>query len=509
MGPIPTSVSLEGSVFRSSQAQPCQEDTPSVMTARAEGAGAGTDTLEFRDIADRLTRTDCPLPETNPRIAMLTPYSGNNLGDAAIQDAMIANLRLRMPGAEFSGISLNCDNFRERHGTAAFPLCATNRPFYSMSGTNATQHHGKVPQQQNANPIKSMLRKIPVLGRVVKKAYTKLTGILQEYRHCVEGYRFLRRHDLLLVSGGGQLDEEWGGAWGHPFTLFKWAMLARAAGVPFAMASVGACSITSGTARYFLSAALRMAQYRSYRDQNSRTIAASLLKLAERDAVVPDAAFSLASTELPPPTGLRSISQGRAVVAISPIIYGKPESWPYQNRALYERYLQQMAKVVSQLLDRGSLVVLLWSSQADRSAVRDLRELLDAQSKQKLDQQAYVPDITTWRDLVSVLLGVDVLIASRLHSAILGFVAQRPTIAISFDPKVDWAMHDLDQSDYLLQIRDFVAEDVTNGLDELERRREAATTKINSYLQRILPAFAPQYDTLAQLAMVAYAARTN
>ena len=48
-----------------------------------------------------------------------------------------------------------------------------------------------------------------------------------EVRHSVEGYRFLRTQHLLVVSGGGQLTEEWGGAWQHPFGLFKWAILAQ------------------------------------------------------------------------------------------------------------------------------------------------------------------------------------------------------------------------------------------------------------------------------------------
>src|ERR1700722_1299827 len=70
--------------------------------------------------------------EPRPRIALLTPYTGGNLGDAAIQDAIIANLQLRLPGAQFSGISLNCDNFVEQHAMDAFPLCATSIPFYTM-----------------------------------------------------------------------------------------------------------------------------------------------------------------------------------------------------------------------------------------------------------------------------------------------------------------------------------------------------------------------------------------
>src|SRR6204780_258198 len=64
-----------------------------------------------------------------PRVALLTPYTGGNLGDAAIQDAMIANLRLRMPSAEFLGITLNCDNFLKQHGVGAFPLLAASMPF--------------------------------------------------------------------------------------------------------------------------------------------------------------------------------------------------------------------------------------------------------------------------------------------------------------------------------------------------------------------------------------------
>ena len=35
---------------------------------------------------------------------------------------------------------------------------------------------------------------------------------------------------MLVVAGGGQLDEEWGGSWGHPYALMKWAVLARVAG---------------------------------------------------------------------------------------------------------------------------------------------------------------------------------------------------------------------------------------------------------------------------------------
>lgn len=60
------------------------------------------------------------VPESGPQVALLTPYTGGNLGDAAIQDAMIANLCRRMPGARKSLVAMVAQSphlhFREPHG---------------------------------------------------------------------------------------------------------------------------------------------------------------------------------------------------------------------------------------------------------------------------------------------------------------------------------------------------------------------------------------------------------
>jgi polysaccharide pyruvyl transferase WcaK-like protein len=448
--------------------------------------------------------------ERNPRIALLTPYLGGNLGDAAIQDAIIANIRLRLPGAQFSGISLNCDNFLERHGVGAFPLCGTGRPFYGMSrgsvgdqpgqGKNSTA--GSSQKGLDAAVIKRALKRVPALWRCLKTVHAWVTGPGRELRHCFKGYRFLHSQDFLIVSGGGQLDEEWGGPWGHPFALFKWAVLARIAQVPYVMASVGAQKAASATSRLFMSAALRLARYRSYRDKNSREIAAGLLHRAKEDPVVPDLAFSLPPLELPMPAGIRATAQGRPTIAISPIAYAKPGRWPCGDRALYDRYLKQLARVVAQLLERGYFLVLVWSSIGDdESVIPELLGCLDHDSNKKLTGQMHIPTITTWKDLVAVLLDVDFLIASRLHSAILGFVTQTPTIAISFDPKVDWVMEELGQTDYLLQIRDFVAKEVIQALERIKLRRNVVVEQIASYQSRVLSLCARQYDALVDLAI--------
>jgi polysaccharide pyruvyl transferase WcaK-like protein len=115
-------------------------------------------------------------------------------------------------------------------------------------------------------------------------------------------------------------------------------------------------------------------------------------------------------------------------------------------------------------------------------------------------RQVLIPTITSWQDFVAAIGKVDFLIASRLHSAILGFITQTPTVAISFDPKVDWLMEDLGMTECLLQIEDFSADDVIQVLDRLMLCRDAVLERIASYRDAVLPIFARQYDALAGLA---------
>ena len=445
--------------------------------------------------------------EVGSRIALLTPYTGGNLGDAAIQDAVIANLRLHLPSSQFSGITLNNENFVERHGANAFPLCATNTRFYAMSHRAiAGQAAPQPPQTGNRlsllGRLKDTLKQVPGLLAFWKNLRRWALIIPQELLHMIRGYRFLRHQDILIVSGGGQLDEGWGGPWGHPFALCKWCLLARLARVPSAFVSVGAGKIKSPLCRLFLSLALRLASYRSYRDENAKKVAASLFNAVAKDPVVPDLAFSLPDLTWPANAGLRLLSGNRTIVAISPIAYAKPGSWPFSDSALHERYLEQMAKILSQLAKRDCFLVMVWSSLGDdESVIPEILRRLDDVAGEKLSHQVHLPKISTWQDFSSVLREVDFLVASRLHSTILGFVSQRPALAISFNPKVDQLMKFLNQTDYLFQINNFVAEDVISAFDRLKLSKESVSEQLGASRQEILHDLNRQYDAVVQLTM--------
>ena len=476
-----------------------------VTSPDVQGTPSGEMHLESPPAEGQCGASIKPVNRLGYRIALLTPYTGGNFGDAAIQDSMIANLGLLFPNAEFSGISLNNENYLRQHGTFAFPLCASGLTFYGMSSdTTSPGHAANLGGLQGFKSILKLgLRRIPGVARLLGALKPHIKALRSEILHCTSGYHFLKDHELIVVCGGGQLDEEWGGPWGHPFALFKWAMLSRLAGVPLVIASVGACKVQSRLSRFFLSQALRRSCYRSYRDEESKQIASGFFRHAANDSVVPDLAFGLPESEFPKPSAFEVPTTTKAIVAISPIIYAKPGFWPLSDRSLYEQYLDKLAEAVTHLLQADSFLIFLWSARSDESAIPELISRLDAKSMGRLQGQALFPNPATWKELLALLRSAEYLIASRLHSSILGFVAQVPVVAISFDAKVDRVMEDLGQTEALLQIASFEASDVIETLKMLEMHRDEVIGKLRAYLRQSLEASGRQYEALARIAIAA------
>jgi polysaccharide pyruvyl transferase WcaK-like protein len=423
---------------------------------------------------------------------------------------MVANLRARLPDAQFSGITLSNENYLRRHGSDAYSLCALSRSFWGMAEAERTRGDSRAvaspPKNGLSAEIKARLQRVPGLARIakpVKAQFKALKSLFEACRtdwcHWRGAYRFIQRHNLLVVCGGGQLDEEWGGPWGHPYALFKWTLLSRLAGIPCAMVSVGACKVQSRLSRFFLAQAVRFSAYRSYRDENSKRIATSLLSRAIRDSVVPDLAFCMPESEIPDPANLRSLAKGRKIVAISPIVYGKPGVWPSPDAAVFGRYMSEMTSVVSQLLNLDYFLVFVWSGSIDQCLITEILSRVDSELRPKLDGQTYIAHLEQWRDLVSVLRSTDVMIASRLHSTLLGFLAQIPVVALSFDPKVDSAMQDLQQQDALLQIRDFTASSVLQTLHSVESQRDGIVQELSSQRKEALRASGRQIDRITHM----------
>jgi polysaccharide pyruvyl transferase WcaK-like protein len=426
------------------------------------------------------------------KIGLLTPYNGGNLGDGAIQEAVIAGIRARYPEACLHGLTLDPAKTRQLHAIPCSPLTALSLPHYGMAVAPQPSAVGESPEPgaAPAHRLREFIKGIGPLFRLAKLAQ-RLVGVARclpaEARFIREGYRLFKGFDMLVVAGGGQLDDYWGGPWGHPYTLLKWGLIARAAGARYVFLSVGTCTLESPLSVLFVKWALRLACYRSYRDQHSKQLLERFTFTCD-DPVVPDLAFSRDVPAAAPRQG-----GGRPVVAVSPIAYLSSHSWPKKELGTYAPYLAALTEFVGGLLRNGNAVILYYTDTTDRIVVSEMMAALREQVPEtcgSLESQT----IGSVEALLTLMTRVDCVVASRLHGVILAHLAGRPVLAVSYDRKVTTHMENLGQSAYCLDIHTVDTAALAAGFDRLCRDQQEVRVAVAGEIARYRSALGSQYD---------------
>ena len=435
------------------------------------------------------------------RIGLLSPTSGN-LGNAAMQAAMIASLRKRITGVEFLGITLNPEETRRRHGIEAFPLAGLSLPYYGPFHSDSSEAQNR--QTPELGRIKEGLKKIPVLRTILRFGRTCAMNLARssavrtcvtESAHVRAAARAVRRLDCMVIPGGGTLDDLWGGPWGQPWALFKWSLLSRFYGVPFLFVSIGKSSLEQPLSRFFVRIALRLAKYRSYRDPDTK-IAVQTLIDARKDPVYPDLAFSYPCPAVE--TSHRNGSgDSRLVIGVSPIAYCDPRVWPLKDERRYTAYVSQLAEVVRWLIKEGHRVLLFTTDGPDAKTLEDIRSRISGTATDDEAIQTLTDCMEQGPD--SLLRGIscaDLTIASRLHGIILSHLNTTPVLALSFDPKVASHMNAVGQQDYCLNIDHLKLDIIIERFNTLKNLREREAARIRCAAVGFRKQLDIQYDQI-------------
>ena len=407
------------------------------------------------------------------RVAFISPSGRGNLGDAAIITSLVAGIRRRRPDAEIVGFTLNPEGTTREHGVPALRL----------NGFKVSSYVPAPPG--DPFPGAGLLARIGPLRRPVRWASIAVgdRGFRQQALARIKGF------DLVVVSGGGQLDDLFGGPLGQPYTLWSWSGLARKAGARFSLLSVGTGRISTPLSRLLLRRTLAAAAYRSFRDRRSLELVAGLAPAD--DPIVPDLAYAL-----PLEPGPERAPSEPATVGVSPMAFADPRSWPEEDAAKYARHVDSVSALVSRLARAGHPVVLFTSDSPDKLAVDDVlarvHGTLDAAARARVS----APDTGELPALLRVLQDVDLVVAARLHGVLLSHVVGRPVLAISHERKVATLMSDMAHDELCFAIDAFEAEAGWQRFVQLARRRAEVAADVRAKVAGFRARVEAQYDQI-------------
>jgi polysaccharide pyruvyl transferase WcaK-like protein len=399
---------------------------------------------------------------TQPRIALFGAFGAGNLGNECTLQALLHNLSRYAPNAQIS--------------------CICTGPDETAASHNIRGH---------------AIREAPLAGvhsrpfRLLRRIFV---GIPVELYRWFKAIRTLKGSHMLIMTGTGMLSDLGIGPLGLHYDILRWSIAAKLCRCKLLFVSVGVGPIRHPLSRFFVKAALGLAEYRSYRDIFSKNYLESIGFAAKVDAVYPDLAFSLPRAVVP--ARCRRNGQG-AVIGVGLITSSGKPATSEKDETIYDDYITKVASFVGWLLERNYTVRLLIGDVVYDNRVRqDLRALLERGGLNYDGRKIIDEPACSVADLLLQLAGTDLVVASRFHNVLLALMLSKPVVAISFHEKVDSLMSALGLSAFCQDIEHVDVGKLIAQFTALEENTESLKLQIERKIEAYRRVLDKQYEDI-------------
>ena len=416
------------------------------------------------------------------RIGILDHGGYGNLGNAAIHEALIANIRRRLPKAVFFGFSDAPHDTSERYNIVSHPV---NWSYPGRFDSDRGAGHGMNLRLR----LKSFVKGHSVFYAVAKP----ISDFLSELALLARSYRAVRSLDLLIILGSGQLQDYWYGPWVHPYNIFKFCGLARLSNTSLFILNAGVGPLNHPLSRFFARWSVRLAHYTSFRDPESQALL-STLGVKTKTRVYPDTAYSL---DLTPYLPDEPPSLSKPIVGLNPMGFCDPRVWPKRDSAAYNRYLDRLASFSLWLLAQGyDLEVFTTEVSVDGYAIEDLKSRLTGHLPPDTIATVFPKPALTLNEILLQMSRFNFVITPKLHGVIFSHLLAKPVIALSYHSKIDTLMHAVGQSHYCLDIERFDATSLISAFNALVSNAGDISTRFRETTATYGAALQPEFDNL-------------
>lgn len=424
------------------------------------------------------------------RIVLYGNFGAGNLGnECTLQTAIEQTLR-RLPQANLVCVCPDPEDVRVRHNIAAAPSLAQNLG-WSWSDLDSkrfarAQHDISLRNRGQANrgPVRRLVGKLARLCRIVA------IRAPQELVHWCKMLRVLARSDVLLVPGTGIVTDDSCGSFGWPYDMFKLTVLATLCNARIVFLSVGAGPFRYRLGSWFIRQSLGSADYRSYRDIDSKRRLENIGFNTANDMVYPDLVFGLSHPLL---TAKRTQNEPARIIGLGLKDYATPID--EADAQSYRDYLGVMADFVTWLQAQHYTVrLIIGDAQYDTRVRKDLIELLRTRSADTKDTLLLSEPVPTVDELLRQLRETDAVVSPRFHNLVLALMLNKPVIALSDLPKIDALLGDLGLGRFCLALEGLKSEELINRFAQLQNDAENLQPYIRELVKKYHDSVDQQYD---------------
>jgi len=361
-----------------------------------------------------------------------------NLGNDGSLEAVLGYLRADHPNATLDALCTGPEVVSSRYGMPAAPL------------------RWRRPARQQASGRTARAQKYLELGLGVG----------------IDAFRtasWVRRHDAVIVPGMGVLESTVPmRPWQTPCSMFVLSASGRLFGTKVALVSVGTNVIHERLTRWLITAAARLAHYRSYRDTVSRDAMRQMGLDTSGDAVYPDVVFSL------PASGAGQAAPGAGqpapgAVGIGVMDYCGRNDDRGRDDEIRSAYIEKMTRFALWLVDKGRPIRLFTSDGvADAHIVQaigaKLREL-----RPELDPSLVIAEpVPSLGELMRQTASVDTVVATRYHNVLYALLLDKPALSLSYASKCDELMAEMGMSRFCQPVKSLDVTRLIEQFTELE-----------------------------------------
>jgi len=367
-----------------------------------------------------------------PRVGLVGLLGQGNLGNDGSLEAVLAYLGAEHPHVILDFLCTGTDQMMARYGVPA-----TRLRWYNTETQEAPR----------------------MIALAAKSLMVPLGMIIDAFRIGT----WVRRHDVVMVPGMGVLETGLPlRPWHTPYSMFLVSAFGRLFGTKVALVSVGANDIRQPLARRLVTAAARLAYYRSYRDPFSRDAMRRMGLDTSGDAVYPDLAWAL-----PAP---RDVPVVAGMVGVGVMDYRGSNDDRRQADQLHASYVEKMKSFVLWLVDNGRSVRLFTTDVHDEPIMREVIADLRAHRPQLGPSRIVVEPVSSIDELMRQIASVDTVVASRFHNVLCALKLAKPTLSVGYAAKFGVLMEEVGLAEFCQSAHSVDVDRLIEQFTELQSR---------------------------------------